>query len=256
MSLVKCKDPIYDKQVDLILKRLEEGFNREEIAQELNYSNPISLDNYMRRKNFSWDSRANNFVPAVEKYSAKGRDNMLPLRGVSRVDQIISLFDQGEADPRDIAIQTGFNNHKEMAKYMASKGHEWDARSQTYKKIKARSSDKAKSGLAELGSSIESEEMKDAIDAPKGIESIIPYLQSMIQQNMLGNDQQNTQTMPRYMVKGTLGTKTVHMANTLDHLVKTYSKEHNVSQREIFEIALIEFFQKYGYRDELDFCIA
>ena len=255
MALVKCKEPIYDRQVEHILKRLEEGISKEEIAKELEYSNPISLDNYMRRKNFSWDSRAKNFVPATERYSARGRDNLLPLRGVSRIDQIISLFEQGDAEAKDIAIQVGFSSHKEMAKYMTDKGYEWDSHGQTYKKAKSTSEGKANIGLEGIRNFVESNESKDAVDAPKGIESILPFLQSIAQMNQETSNQPLNKTLPRYIVKGTLGTKTVHMSGALAHLVVTYSKEHNLSQREIFEIALIEFFQRYGYADEMDFCV-
>ena len=60
------------------------------------------------------------------------------------------------------------------------------------------------------------------------------------------------QTMPRYQVKGMYGTKAMRMANVLDELTRHYSTERNISQREIFEVALIEFFLKYGYRDEVE----
>ena len=44
----------------------------------------------------------------------------------------------------------------------------------------------------------------------------------------------------------------MRMANVLDELARRYSMERNISQREMFEVALIEFFQKYGYRDEVE----
>lgn len=58
--------------------------------------------------------------------------------------------------------------------------------------------------------------------------------------------------MPRYQVKGMYGTKAMRMANVLDELARRYSMERNISQREMFEVALIEFFMKYGYRDEVE----
>jgi len=62
MALVECKEPVFDRQVDEILGLLEEGIERSEIAEKLGYKNPMSLDNYMRRRNFSWDSRQKMFV--------------------------------------------------------------------------------------------------------------------------------------------------------------------------------------------------
>ena len=59
-------------------------------------------------------------------------------------------------------------------------------------------------------------------------------------------------SIPRYAVPGIFVTKSVHMINHLDQLVRDFSKEKNISQRELFEVALVEFFQKYGYKDEIE----
>ena len=61
-----------------------------------------------------------------------------------------------------------------------------------------------------------------------------------------------TKSIPRYQVKGMYGTKAMRMANVLDELARRYSSERNISQREMFEVALIEFLMKYGYRDEVE----
>lgn len=58
--------------------------------------------------------------------------------------------------------------------------------------------------------------------------------------------------IPRYAIPGVFVTKSVHMTNHLDQLVRDFSKEKNISQRELFEVALVEFFQKYGYKEEID----
>ncbi|MBT9148161.1 MAG: Tyrosine recombinase XerD [Syntrophomonadaceae bacterium] len=61
-----------------------------------------------------------------------------------------------------------------------------------------------------------------------------------------------TKNIPRYQVKGMYGTKAMRMANVLDELARRFSMERNISQREMFEVAVIEFFQKYGYREEVE----
>jgi hypothetical protein len=35
-------------------------------------------------------------------------------------------------------------------------------------------------------------------------------------------------------------------------MVKDFSGEKNISQRQIFELALLDFFKKYGYRSEVE----
>lgn len=38
----------------------------------------------------------------------------------------------------------------------------------------------------------------------------------------------------------------------LDQMVQDFRKEKNIHQREILEVALTEFFQKYGYQREVE----
>lgn len=251
MALVDCKEPVFDRQVDEILKMLEDGIDREEIAEKLGYKNPISLDNYMRRRNFSWDSRQKNFVPASERYSGKGQNNILQLHGTSKAALILSLFAQGESDAKDIARQVGLETHKELASYMKNKGYEWDTEQENYVKKsldKVNASQQA-TGLAQLGASATVAEV---------LENIIPLLKNLQsadhQSSQVKKSFEEAQSMPRYRVKGMYGTKAMRMANVLDELMRRYSKDKNISQREIVEVALIEFFQKYGYRDDIEGC--
>jgi len=58
-------------------------------------------------------------------------------------------------------------------------------------------------------------------------------------------------SIPRYIIPGVYTTKSVHMVSKLDNMIKDFSKEKNISQREIFEVALIQFFMKYGYEREV-----
>jgi hypothetical protein len=58
--------------------------------------------------------------------------------------------------------------------------------------------------------------------------------------------------IPRFTLPGLFVTKSVHMTNALDKMVRDFSKEKNLNKREIFEVALIEFFQKYGYTREVE----
>lgn len=242
MALIDCKEPVFDRQVDKILGMLEDGTDRVEIAEKLGYKNPMSLDNYMRRRNFSWDSRQKSFVPAAERYSGKGRDNLVQLHGTSKAALIISLFSQGESDAKDIARQVGFDTHTELASYMKRKGYEWDSLKGNY--IKA-SFDKTQhpGGHANLGENASMAEM---------LENILPLLKNLQNADQQPSISEETQSLPRYQVKGMYGTKAMRMANVLDELTRHYSKERNISQREIFEVALVEFFQKYGYRDEIE----
>jgi hypothetical protein len=58
--------------------------------------------------------------------------------------------------------------------------------------------------------------------------------------------------VPRYLVKGIAKTKSVQMSHLLHQLLEDYSYEKNITQRQIIETAIIDFFRKYGYRHEVD----
>jgi len=238
MALVDCNKPVFDRQVDEILGLLEEGIERSEIAEKLGYKNPMSLDNYMRRRNFSWDSRQKMFVPAAERYSAKLHSNILPLHGTSKAALIIAQFAQDNADAKEIARQAGFASHTELAGYMKSKGYEWDSAERNYAKTDKPEVVQQTSEIVEPG-------MDEML---KNIMPLLKRLQSAECQPAASE----SKGIPRYQVKGMYGTKAMRMANVLDELTRRYSMERNISQREMFEVALIEFFMKYGYSDEVE----
>ena len=88
------------------------------------------------------------------------------------------------------------------------------------------------------------------------IEQFLPLLEWLASnkeglQSLLGASVVSGQ-IPRFTLPGLFVTKSVHMTNTLDQMVRDFSKEKNINQREIFEVALIEFFQKYGYGREVE----
>ena len=59
-------------------------------------------------------------------------------------------------------------------------------------------------------------------------------------------------TIPRYVVPGLVKTKAICMSNMVSKLAGEFSKEKNITQREIVEGALIEYLQKYGFKREIE----
>lgn len=243
MALIECKDPIIDRKVEKVLKQLEEGMDKEAIAKQLGYKNTYSLDNYMRRRNFAWESRDGKFVPAAEKYSAKARNSLIQLRGVTKATLIISLFTEDGADPRDIAEQTGFISHNDMGIYMKKKGYEWDVNKGNYMKI-----DKEEETEKEVNRlSLEQEGLGDIlIEILKGVNDL---KEGKIKRNNGKEEIGEASEIPRYFIPGFYGTKAVRMHHVLDNMITSFSEEKNMSQKEIVEVAIVEFFLKYGDAD-------
>lgn len=125
--------PIYDSRARKIIELLKFK-TRDEAAEELGYKNYKSLDMYMRRKNFRYDSESGQYVPKENRVDKLNRDpkSYAPTKVVS----IITAFEEANADPMLIAKQEGFKDHKEMAEYMANKSYEWNAYKNNYVKTK------------------------------------------------------------------------------------------------------------------------
>ena len=58
--------------------------------------------------------------------------------------------------------------------------------------------------------------------------------------------------IPRYAVPGIIKTKAIYMSDAIAKLAGEFSKEKNVTQREVMEGALIEYLQKYGFSREVE----
>lgn len=250
MALVDCNDPVFDRQANQILEMLEQGMSKSDIAKTLGYNNPLSIDNYMRRRNFSWDSRERNFVPAAERYSAKAKNNITPFRGTSKADVIISLFDQGELNVKEIARQVGFETNKEMTKFMKNKGYLWDP-------IEGNYVQGLTTGVMLEPSANPTSQTSTNATITEVLQNLIPLLQGNSSNHQVSITKEHLETdepprLPRYTVSGQYTTKGMRMAIALDEMTRKFSAERYLSQREILEIALIEFFKKYGYRTEVE----
>ena len=68
---------------------------------------------------------------------------------------------------------------------------------------------------------------------------------------MLKGSEAEIANIPRYNLAGISTYKTINMTNTVDHLIRDFSKERKISQKEIIEIAVVEFLKQYGYADQV-----
>jgi prenyltransferase beta subunit len=59
-------------------------------------------------------------------------------------------------------------------------------------------------------------------------------------------------TIPRYAVPGLVRTKAIYMSDMIAKLTGEFSKEKNITQREVVEGALIEYLQKYRFKGEIE----
>ncbi|GED34940.1 hypothetical protein P9761_24470 [Brevibacillus centrosporus] len=269
MAMSLDKKPIYDERVNEILRGLTEGKTRDELAEEFGYANYKSLDMHMRRRNFTWDRDKQTYMPIYNRLEE--RDLEVSLTASSKAATVLSLFQKEGADARTIAKRLGFTDHRELAVYMKGKGYEWSSEAGNYVKMRGQ----VQEDLGNDNSSLQDfgEEDREAGQGqPLGattpvpvrftqleggkLEKYLPLLE-MLERNKdklidLLVPTAEDGKVPRYTIPGIFVTKSVHMTNTLDQLVRDYSKEKNISQRDIFTVALLDFFRRYGYEREVE----
>lgn len=265
MALPVDKKPVYDERVNEILRGLAEGKEREELAVAFGHRNYKTLDIYMRRRNFTWDRLKKTYVPAFSRFDAEAI-SAGPAQS-TKVANVLSFFEKEDADPRVIAKQLGFSDHRELANYMKGKGYEWSTEKKNYvrkfglvEKSEAVAVEGKDAGVVD-GGPVASKPQDDSVSyvqesGSSPLSRFLPLLE-MLEKNkdrLFGLILPGSEggKVPRYVVPGVLMTKSVHMPNTLDNLVREYSREKNISQRDIFQVALIDFFRRYGYEREID----
>ncbi|KUO73431.1 MAG: hypothetical protein APF81_19665 [Desulfosporosinus sp. BRH_c37] len=238
------KQPIYDAKVKKILEGLKLK-TREVVAEELKYKSWRSLDAYMRRKNFIYDSREGQYIPAAQtKVEKLNRDpkSYAPAKVVS----IITAFEEVDIDPKLVAKQEGFRDHKEMAEYMKNKGFEWNVYKSNYVKVVGKVEDEL--DVVNL--------QETFAKAKDGIEEYLPFLRFLYEKRddlyQLVSGVKEDGKIPRYALPGMVRTKAIYMSDMVAKLAGEFSKEKNVTQREVMEVALVEYLQKYGFKREIE----
>ena len=147
-----------------------------------------------------------------------------------------------------IAKQEGFKNHKEMAEYMAKRGYEWNAYKGNYVKTIGKVEEKTADEVIE--------ETEKTQSLPNDIDEYIPFIRFLYEKRddiyQLLSGTKEDGTIPRYVVPGLVRTKAIYMSDMVAKLTAEFSKEKNITQREVMEGALIEYLKKYGYKREVD----
>ena len=90
------------------------------------------------------------------------------------------------------------------------------------------------------------------------LKQALPLLQQLLQnkdtfERLMGSNGADEEAiLPRFSIPGRYMTKCVYMTDLMDQMVKDYSTQNNVTQKNVFEVALVEFFRKHGYSNEIN----
>lgn len=259
MAIRQEEKPAFDERVKEILQGLAEGFTRDELAEKFGHSSFKTIDMYMRRRNFIWDSSQQTYVPNIP--SVQGQNNkVMP---TTKASIVIEMLKEKDLDIDVVCKKAGFKDHKELAEHMTVKGYIWSPDERNYVR---------KTGQVEPTSELENHEAKSVReDMPVNSEinelQLDDELQSKLQHylplfELLDKNKDrllelvmptgSSDTLPRYIIPGRTSGKTIQMSESLQDMAVEFCNQRNIKQRELFEVAVIEFFRKYGYEYEIE----
>lgn len=218
------------EKYEIIINRLKAGERRIDISENLGYKTLESMNSYMYRKNFKWDAKIKNYYDPIAKELMSQDINY-------KIQLIISKFADEYIKPLEVALEMGFNDHRDLSSFMKLNGYSWSNKLRNYVL----------------------EKEKEKLEKPKEIEQdireFLPLLRyisgnfNRLEEFLSFNPEME---IPRYLLEGIRTTKTIQISHLLSELISKYSYKKNVSQKEIFEVALIEFLKKYGYKKEIE----
>lgn len=250
-----------EDKVRYVIDNISKGRDLDVIAIELGYKNYKSLDMFMRREGYYKDKNVGNYYPKNGKgYIPQERFDENACISIKALE-VIQYFKEKKHTPKQIAVKAGFQDVKDMALYMKSRGFIWDVERNNYVMAKELDCDEEENRENEgSGEDIQPEDksyvnqdidkIKENVDT--GISKYLSLLEYLYEKKerlarLLEEENSINTGIPRYIIQGIYITKSVHMSSQLDKMVKDYSMEKSIPQKDIFEIALVEFFMKYGY---------
>ncbi len=244
-QLVETVSPEQDERVHTILRKLAQGMSRDELAKELNHRNYKSTDAYMRNKGYRYDRYMKNYVPQIE-------EQVIHVN-TSKATRVIELLKVNTDEPMLVCQKLGFKDMQEIGDYMGMKGYQWNTELNNYERKPQEIETSRNELMEEMPRTSVAAEVQEVEQT-----ELTSYLSLL--KLLKNNEERLTEilipygkggSIPRYTIAGVAQTKTVQMINTLSNLVSEFAKENNMTQRDLFEVALIDFFRKYGYEKEV-----
>lgn len=141
--------------------------------------------------------------------------------------KIIELIEEN-VEVRQVAEIMGFKDLKDLADHMKTLGFSWSNEEGNYL-------------------------LNGEVDYYKKEEDLGDYLDFIRELYERKEDLfAGERGVKRYTVPGLVRTKAVYMSHNLAKLAKDFSQANNLSQREVYEGALIEYLSRHGFSKKVD----
>mgnify|MGYP002514809158 CR=1 FL=1 len=237
-----------------IVSRLNNGEDKEVIAQEYGFKSSRSMDSRLRRNGYHCPNGFYEKIPTepIENFncaSAKAEKIAMSLN---------EYVDAGISIPVDFHKKYGFASKQEMQKYLKENGAIYNPNTKKYEPDKdADAKWVAKQELIQKEQAALRQQMEchpengteDSFDA------YMPFIQLLYQNRevliTLLTVDVPSETPPRINVGGEKITKSIYIAKSISRLIDDFHYKTGLSIREIIEVAIVEYLKKYGYEKEI-----
>lgn len=258
------------EKLNRIQSLFDAGKTHAEIAKELGYKKIESFYRYIYRYDDSlnykkaFNKKTATVIQGIETEQEKPEEKTVETKNAtastSKAETVIMLIGKG-LDIREVAKKLRYKDAQDLADYMSSKGYAWDGSVNNYvlkpkekkatpKVIEAKEQEKLSDTDIRDIMNGENEGSYDFLDRYGDILKLLRDNKDRLVE-LLSGQQESQGNLPRYILPGTTVGKTFNMVQPLKELIIEFSEEYNVQQKDIFAIAMIDFFKKYGYREEV-----
>lgn len=261
MEQLAKKEVTNVQKVAYAIDGLTKGISREILADDLGYRNYKCMDIFLNRNGYKWNKQKQNYDSQEPVKNFK-----IALVPQGKTDQVVRFIAAGK-DIKETAVLAGFGEAKSLGTFMFAKGYAWDDETGNYVK---RSDVEDDSAIDVEAFSEDATETIPTVPIATGagialsleeqflLKQALPLLGQLLEnketlEKLMNCSEVDEEAMlPRFNIPGRYMTKCVHMTDLMDQMVKDYSVQNNVSQKGVFEVALVEFFRKHGYDREIN----
>jgi len=222
MYTIKYNQRNDDKRANEILNGLAEGLSRQHLAEQFGHKNYKTLDIYMRRKGFTWDRINLIYVSKTDSNPAAETAKPTDKAGI-----VLRMMEAPDFNMQLICQKAGFQDHRQLAEFMTAEGYIWSSKEQVFRKTGGKPFNDI--AIPKHNPSAQSP------DPFLLIQQYVPLLQWLAtNKDKISRWIEPARQIPTY----------------LQDLAETFCVDHNIRQQELFEVALIDYFQKHGYSSE------
>ena len=188
---------------------------------------------YFRRRGYRWDNELQTYV--IKEESVPAVADMIPLN--TKAAQIVRLLDVKHPNIRQTANKMGFESIDAMGDYMKGNGYLWNDELNNYE---------FQPELVEKKPVVASNTIIDYGQDERAFLHLLMQHKDRLLDLLTTEQQLNT-----YRFRGNKVNKTLTLTSGAATLLEDYHKEYNITQRQIVETALAEFFERHGYAEQL-----